>query len=666
MKNYQIIKNGITFFSKWRNQSFAIFSSLKKVVKISSLPIAYTLILSQPSLAQIDSVRLEEITVESSRIPLSYMETSSVVNIIDKIDIAHLPVHDIQDLLNYALSVDVRQRGLNGVQSDVSIRGGSFEQTLILLNGVKVNDAQTGHHNMNLPVDIESVERIEILQGPGARIYGPSAFSGAINIITNSNDEKFIKANVGGGEHGFRNLSFSSSYNFNQLNNYFSYSYKESEGFTDNTDFENSSLFYQVSKEGNLVDFSGQAGYLNKSFGANSFYTAAFPEQFEKTKTFFASGQLNKNINKLKITPSVYWRRHQDHFLLERNNPDFYENNHLTNTIGGDLKLIYEWQFGVTALGFEYRNESILSTRLGEPMTDSIEVPGEPGSFFYNKKDRDDLSLFFQQNINLGDFNFDLGLITYYKSDYDWEVFPGVNIGYEISEKMHAFAGYNFSFRVPTFTELYYSSPTNQGNLNLKPEKSATLDVGIKYLNKSVFSQFSVFYRDGTDLIDWALDTSGIYVSRNVNNIKAYGFESEIRIYFNNHLIELPLIESFKVNYSYLEMDKSSGSYTSLYILDFLKQKFVAQTNFSVTDKVGFSFMLNYQDRAGTYTEFISGSELEYEPFSTIDANIHFKTNRFKFYFYVNNLLDKEYADLANIPMPGRWIKLGLKYNLPL
>jgi vitamin B12 transporter len=666
MRNYLFIKNRIVFFNQWQNQNFAIFSSLKKLVKIAALPAVYTLLLGLPTQAQTDSIKLEEIVIESSRIPLKYMESTTVINIIDKSEIVNLPVLDIHDLLNYAVGIDIRQRGNNGVQSDLSIRGGSFEQTLVLLNGVKLNDPQTGHHNLNLPIDLESIERIEILQGPGARIYGPSAFSGAINIITNNSDQKYIKANLGAGQYGYKNGSFSSSYKFNEINNYFSYSFKESDGYIDNTDFENSSLFYQVENTSNWIKFSGQAGYSNKAFGANSFYSPMFPQQFEKAKTVFASTKFEKNFKHLSLIPSFYWRRHQDHFRLERNNPDFYTNNHLTNVLGSDLSFILQSKIGITALGIEYRNESILSNVLGEPTNDSIKVPGESGFYFTHEKSRNDVSLFFQHNLIYKKINIDIGLISYYKTDYNWETFPGINLSYKISDKLRTFIGYNYSFRIPSFTELYYVGSDRLGNANLKPEKSATINFGTKYFNQYYFSQLSLFYRNGYELIDWALDTSDIWISRNVNDVNAYGFEYELKFYFNRANFEIPLLQSFRANYSYLEMDKSSGEYQSLYVLDYLKHKLVLQTDFQLIENIGFSFAYNFQNRSGTFVDFSTGNETAYDPFNTFDINIYWQENRFKVYFYVNNLFDVEYSDLANITMPGRWLKFGIKYNLPL
>ena len=178
--------------------------------------------------AQIDSVNVDEVVVSANRTPSVYSQTSRVVSIISSKELKNLPVQTIQDVIEYALNADIRQRGSHGVQADVCLRGGSFDQTLILLNGVNISDPQTGHHNLDLPVNIENIERIEILQGPGSRVFGPNAFTGAINIITNNNKQNDnVNISLMGGEHNFFSGFLSSSYNLNKVKNFVSISRKK-------------------------------------------------------------------------------------------------------------------------------------------------------------------------------------------------------------------------------------------------------------------------------------------------------------------------------------------------------------------------------------------------------------------------------------------------------
>ena len=205
MKKVNLTHKGaeMVTFKRWGRKAYSLFSVLKRPVRIGVLLAVYTS-LSEPELllAQTDSSKvsmeynLDEFEVSAQRAPVAFSQVARIVSVITREEIEAAPVQSIQELLEYALSVDVRQRGVHGVQADISVRGGSFDQTLILLNGINISDPQTGHHSLNLPVSIKNIQRIEILEGPAARIFGPNAFSGAINIITTSEGSSSIKLDV--------------------------------------------------------------------------------------------------------------------------------------------------------------------------------------------------------------------------------------------------------------------------------------------------------------------------------------------------------------------------------------------------------------------------------------------------------------------------------------
>ena len=130
---------------------------------------------------------LDSIVITSARIELPFKENSRTIDIISRADIKQSAATNITDLLQQVAGIDMRRRGVNGMQADLYIRGGSFDQTLLLIDGIKVEDAQTGHHTMNMALPIEVIERIEIIKGPAARVFGQNAFTGAINIVTKNN-----------------------------------------------------------------------------------------------------------------------------------------------------------------------------------------------------------------------------------------------------------------------------------------------------------------------------------------------------------------------------------------------------------------------------------------------------------------------------------------------
>ena len=212
-------------FRKWGRKNFSLFATMHKVVKISVLSVAYFLSVPALTVAMDNDTtvvkreyNLEEIEVSASRAPSLFSEIVRVLTVIDSKNIEQGAATSLQDVLGQVAALDVRQRGAGGVQADISIRGGTFDQVLILLNGINITDPQTGHHNLNLPVSLSQIERIEILEGPAARIYGPNAFSGAINIITKQFEEKTITARFDGGSFGYFGANIAAGFNTGIIN----------------------------------------------------------------------------------------------------------------------------------------------------------------------------------------------------------------------------------------------------------------------------------------------------------------------------------------------------------------------------------------------------------------------------------------------------------------
>jgi len=242
-------------FRKFGRKGYSAFQSMHKAVRIGCLSVSYLLfaipsnaernmmVVGPDTINSMKSIEVEPIVVSAQRAPVAFSQAARIVKVIGKEEIQSAPVQSLQDLLEYSLNVDVRQRGNYGVQADISIRGGSFDQVLILLNGININDPQTGHHSLNLPVSFDAIERIEILEGPASRIYGPNAFSGAINIITGTSDKSNLKARVSGGENGYFDTGLSGTFVSGRLTNFVSADHRSSDGYIKNTDFKLTDAF---------------------------------------------------------------------------------------------------------------------------------------------------------------------------------------------------------------------------------------------------------------------------------------------------------------------------------------------------------------------------------------------------------------------------------------
>ncbi|MFZ4399608.1 MAG: TonB-dependent receptor plug domain-containing protein [Bacteroidales bacterium] len=619
--------------------------------------------------AQKDTILLNETVILSTHLTDLQQESFKVIQLITKTEIEKASVQSIQELLEYVLNVDVRQRGEFGVQADISIRGGSFEQCLILLNGIKMNDPQTGHHSMNLPVDLQDIERIEILDGSASRIYGANAFSAAINIITIAKKENRLKLSSVIGENQLYATTASLSLATDKMQHYFSVGRKGSDGYINNTDFDISNLFYQNSLRLKKGSVNLQTGYNNKQFGANSFYSAKYPNQFEHTNVFFADVSY-KTQGSYKFTSNIYYRRHQDKFELFRNNPPAWytsHNYHLTQIFGAEAKLNFNSCIGKSLLGIDFRSENILSNVLGEVMKDTIAVPGEVSGKFTKSHHRENLGFYGEQSYKYRNFNISAGLFVNWNSDFDWKTNAGIDINYCISNSLMWYASVNQSMRMPTFTDLYYIGPTNLGNINLKPEEAIAYETGMKFYSSFININMAVFLRDGNNLIDWVRRNDTMkWESRNLTNIISRGFEFSTQMNMQKIIYNGFFINNLNLSYSYLDLEKNSNTYISYYALDYLKHKITASVDHKIYKKISGNWALSYQERMGSYTDITTGKETPYSAFLAVDTRITYKTENWNCYVEAANLFDKKYQDIGNIPMPGRWLRVGLNISLNL
>lgn len=672
---------GMLTFKRWGGQKYSLFQALRKQVRIGVLAVTYFLVAGiNEAVAQTDSLEvnmeydLDEIEVSAQRAPVTYSQVARIISVIEKDQIDAAPVNSLQDLLEYALSVDIRQRGTHGVQADVSVRGGSFDQTLILLNGINLSDPQTGHHNFNLPVSFKSIKRIEVLEGPAARVYGPNAFAGAINIVTEPSDNDALGIDLSYGEHQLRDINLSANKQLGKLSNYLAFNNKASDGYVENTDFETYNLFYHGRLKTDAGRLDMQAGFSNKAFGANSFYTPAYPNQFEETKTTFASVKFDTG-NKVHFTPALYWRRHQDRFELFRDEPaSWYKghNYHMTDVLGTSLNSWFTNALGKTAFGAEFRSENIWSNVLGEPMEEPIDVPGEDGQQFTNSHSRTTVSFFGEHTFYIGQLTVSGGAMANWISDlnYEWNIYPGVDLSYQVSDPVKLYASFNKSLRMPTFTDLYYNGPTNKGNPSLKPERSTTVEGGLKWNTDFLHLQTGYYHRVGKDLIDWVRESEDfLWETRNLTEISSNGIEFIASLDVPAMIGQPFFIRKINTNYAYNSLNKAQSDFLSNYVLDNLKHKLVLSVDHQIWKNLQASWNFRFQDRNGSYAQFEDKAyvgEANYESFWLTDLKVYWKTERLQLSCSVANLFDQQYVDLGNIAQPGRWISFGLNYQIEL
>lgn len=663
-------------FKRFSRKGYSVFNSLHKVVNTgvvaaSVLLFANTTTASaqsnapQEQHAKIADQELDEVTVTASRVELPAELVAKVITVISRDEIQRSPFQNVQDLLNYAAGVDVQQRGAHGVQADISIRGGSYEQTAILLNGINISNPQTGHSSLNLPINLSDIERIEIIHGPSSIIYGASAFSGGINIITRKKPDHKAYAKIQGGQYGLFNTEANGVVKTTTSTHQLSAGYKRADGDQSNSEYRIGNLLWQshFNIEKSKVDL--QFGYNDKAFGANTFYSPKYPNQYEKTKAYYASlkGETGSTI---KFIPAIYWNRSNDEFQLVKGNPtNIPFNYHQTDVYGANLNFQYSSKWGVSSFGSEFRNESVLSTLLGETMN---EAQGKYTKSF----SRTNISYALEHNFVVDRVTLTAGVLANHNTSLHsgYKFYPSVNAAYRFVKRWKIFTSWSKATRMPSFTELFYTTnSTHVGNPNLKPEYSESLELGFNYTNSWVKGYLTGFVMDGKNMIDWIKkeSNSDVWYSMNHTKINTKGIEAGAKISLKKLIPSLSESTTLQLDYTRLYQKADAGDLISNYALNYLRDKFTAHLDLPLSKQVGTSWNFRWQKREGVYEKYVDLKKVGNQPypgFATLDMQVNYAPKeRLIFFANVNNLFNKEYFDLGNVPQPGFWAMGGIAYT---
>ena len=681
-------KQGVFKFKRFGRKGYSLFAVLGRVVVVGVLSVA-TLSKSHAEGVGVKPVidndttdktdrelTLDEVSVTGSRAPLTRAQAARMVTVLERADIQAAPVQSVNDLLKYVASVDVRQRGPIGAQTDISIRGGNYEQITILLNGINICDPQTGHNAFDFPVDISEIERIEVLEGPAGRVYGTSSLLGAINIVTRPRPTSSVSAHIEGGSYGYLSAGARANVASGKWNNQLSGSYSRSDGYQRNSagglnsDYSGGKAFYQGTYDDDIVSVSWHAGLSTKDFGSNTFYGAKWDDQFEHTLKTYTALQAETKKGSFHLKPSIYWNHSYDRFELFRDAAEKYPfNYHRTDIFGVNLNGYFDWILGRTAVGAELRNEDLLSGNLGEPLDNPHHISGTD-RYYDHGINRTNISFVVEHNILLRRFTLSAGLVAVKNSwnGMNMKVYPGIDASYRIGDSFKIFANYNTSLRMPSVTELYYSVGGHVADKNLKPEEISSVEAGVKYADHGITTQASVYHNNWKNMIDWIRYTAdgpdAPWQSVNFTEVKATGFQAQLTLNFRQIVPTQRILKSFNASYNYLFQDKDiDSSVESKYSLEYLRHKLVANLQLNIVSRLDLGINFRWQDRRGIYTDF-DGTVKEYSPYSVVDARLSWTAPKYKLYLEANNIFDKTYIDYGCVPQPGTWLIAGLSAEL--
>lgn len=622
------------------------------------------------SLNDTTAIQLQQVDVDAER-KKQFPEIGRVVRKLDESQLLRMPAHSSEVMLRTIPGVDIRQRGVGGVQADLSLRGGSFNQVLVLLNGIDISDPQTGHHHLNLPVDASDLSGIEVLLGAASRRYGSEAFSGAVNFVTRIPDGNNLKAEASYGSFNSHRLRVAGHFEKGEFQNFTSAVYSASDGYRHNTDFKRLNLYSLTNWSNPIIGTAElQIGYQNKAFGANGFYSLAFPEQFENTRTMFSSLRWQKQWDKVDVTAQIHTRKHYDRFELFRsfrNAAPWYRdhNYHLTNVNGGGVTVQYFSNIGKINGGVKLRNDHVYSTVLGHLIPASSTKPrnyfeDDTSKVFTREANRFISTAFADYTGKWGNIVLSSGLSMAHSRDYGTHFNYGGELSWFILNDLSVYVSGNTASRLPTFTDIYYQDANHQANPLLQPERSATIEGGVTYKTNRWDVQANVFTRKGQNIIDWvrfAGDTK--WKSLNLVDMNTRG--AELLIQYNP---KTPLVNHIQASYNFVETDKAAEGFDSKYALDYLRHQLLIGIDHLIYKNIGAYWNIALSDRAGQYVQFGTGTLTNYQPFWLVNTRIRWEVKPFQLYADVNNLLNVSYVDFGGLPLPGLHVVAGVKWQL--
>ncbi|MBP3482429.1 MAG: TonB-dependent receptor [Alistipes sp.] len=647
MKEISIAKP-VTCFKRWTRTPYAIFASLHRCVTIGVLAIGMSTLLLDPcaayaegsdSLAVYKTLLIDDVSIEGNK-STPTRSTMVTTPVYDRASEARAPIQTLESILRLSPSIDIRERGGKGIQTDISIRGGSFDQTMVLLNGINFTDARTGHQTHSLPVDTDCISGIELIDG----VSGVGAFAGAINIRTAPLKPRYLRLDASGGAYGYAYANLSGAIAHKGLSVMAMASYRRSDGYIHNTGFENYNAYLRATYDSPAIGFFDiQAGYQNRAFGSNGFYSLKYKDQYEWTETGLASIRWVKSVGKVTLNASASYRKNFDRFELIRGGS---ANRHNTDNAGAELWGDFRWKGGTTSLGGDYTFNHIYSNVLGRKLE-------TPHGYYTKSEERHVGNIWLRHSKQWRRFNVSAsGGVSF--TPYGTAALWSASGGYRSLKGFSSEIGVSQSMRLPTFTDLFYTATGYIGNPNLKPERAITYRIRAAYDIEHWNVSAQVYYRDADNIIDWVKPSvDADWESKQITELGVTGAEITAGYRSDGWLRRVA------VSYGHIYATKSSGDSISKYAFDYMRNKCALNLEFRFLRYFSLALTGSLYDRIGNYTD-AAGVIKNYRPYFLLDGRLSFEWKMMKIYLDAMNMTDTYYFDYGGLRMPGAWLSAGI------
>ncbi len=617
----------------------------------------------------------ETLVVLGSPVPVPLAESSTSVVVLPVED-QSLTLESPQDLVRQDSSVFLEERGAGGGQADLVLRGGTFEQVLVLINGFRVNDSQTAHHNLDLPISLDAMDSIEVLHGAGSTLHGEDALSGVVDFLTAAPSASALRLRSGYGNFGSNEESLLGDLARRQWSSRLTAEHNLSTGFLADRGYIGNSFTGNCTAQQLYSDCQNDRDYRNmdassenwvssklgisdllfaasdRSFGANQFYGPY--NSWERTKGWFASGRQEFGS---RTVAAFGYRRHTDEYILARNNPSPYENNHIDGSWQASLRhTIPIESSSVLLVGLESDGDSIRSYNLsGGVRSLALGIHARNRGAGYVDLDLRPARSRWNLSGGLREELFSGGLHS--------ALAPHLAGSLRVIDNLKLRASGGYGFRLPTYTDLYYSDPATIGNPSLKPESAWSGEAGADWIASSRFSLSATgFYNRQHDTIDYVRTATipnpslpawckvNTWCAVNLSGVRFAGVETSATwIAAKGEKIKIAWTGLYGAQ-AYLANLQSE--YALNYPVQNLRATWTAALKHSIIATNSVALVKPYQQPGNL--------PWNANPYPVWDASITRDAGKMRPYLRLGNLSNTGYQEINGVAMPGRSITGGV------